>query len=443
MKYTVLGAATSGVAAAVLAKRTNNEVFVSEFKEASAYPEAAETFRSQGVECEFGGHSEKVFDCDCIITSPGIKPSTPVIQEARRRGIPIISELEFAYGFSKHTIVAITGTNGKTTTTALIAYVLNSGGRKAVACGNIGTPLSAIVLDTPRDTVLVIECSSYQLDATVTFRPDVAIFLNLSPDHLEYHGTVENYRAAKWKICANQRPSDTLISCADDTEAASVPSTVKSSVLSFSVNHPVQPGMIVREGNLVFATSHKEEILMPTRELRLPGVHNVYNSMAAALAARCLEIRNEDLRDSLASFSGVEHRLEFVRTIGSTEFINDSKATNVNATWYALQSFSKPIILIAGGRGDNNDYGLLDDAVRKHVTCIVCMGEEREAIFDHFCTLVRCIKANSMEEAVNLAREQSLGNDVVLFSPACKSFDMFMNYEHRGEVFKEAVSSLS
>ncbi|MFM8439384.1 MAG: UDP-N-acetylmuramoyl-L-alanine--D-glutamate ligase [Candidatus Kapaibacterium sp.] len=442
MRYTVLGAAASGVAAAVLAKRTGHEVFVSEYKAEAAYPQAVETFRDLRIDCEFGGHTERVFDCDRIITSPGIKPSSPVLTEARRRGIPVISELEFGYEHSTHTIIAITGTNGKTTTTALTAYVLNKGGRKAVACGNIGTPLSAIVLDTPDDTVLVVECSSYQLDATVTFRPHIAVFLNLTPDHLEYHGSVENYRAAKWKICANQGPSDILISCVDDAEAASVPSTVKSSVLSFSVNRPVQPGMFVREGDLVFATSHKEEILMSTRDVRLPGVHNVYNSMAAALAARCLEIRNEDLRDSLASFSGVEHRLEYVRTIRSTEFINDSKATNVNATWYAVQSFSKPVILIAGGRGDRNDYGLLDEAVRKHVTCIVCMGEEQQAIFDHFCTLVRCIKADSMADAVSLAFEQALGDDIVLFSPACKSFDMFMNYEHRGDVFKEAVNAL-
>lgn len=442
MKYTVLGAANSGTAAAVLAKRTNNDVFVSEFKDASVYPDAVQTLYRHSIESEFGGHTERAFECDCIITSPGIKPSTPVIREARKRGIPIISELEFAFGYSNHTIIAITGTNGKTTTTALTAFVLNNSGRKAIACGNIGTPLSAVVLDTPTDTVFVVECSSYQLDTTVAFRPDIAIFLNLSPDHLEYHETVDNYRAAKWKICANQRPTDVLISCADDMEAASIPSTVKSSVLSFSVKQPVQPGVFVREGNIVFATTHKEEILMPTRDLRLPGVHNVYNSLAAALAARCLEIRNEDLRDSLASFSGVEHRLEFVRSLLTTEFVNDSKATNVNATWYAIQSFSKPIILIAGGRGDNNDYHLLDDAVRKHVTCIVCMGEEREAIFDHFCTMVRCIKAESMEDAVQKAREQSLGDDVVLFSPACKSFDMFMNYEHRGEVFKDAVNAL-
>jgi UDP-N-acetylmuramoylalanine--D-glutamate ligase len=443
MKYTVLGAAKSGVAAAILAKRTGNEVFVSEYKPASKNLEAQQTFIDQAIPCEFGEHSHRVFECDCIITSPGIKPSTPILHQAKERGIPVISELEFAYRHSRHTIVAITGTNGKTTTTALTAYILNKAGRKAIACGNIGTPMSAVVLDASPDTILVAECSSYQLDYTSTFAPHIAVFLNLTPDHLEYHGSVENYRAAKWKISANQSSSDILISCADDMEAASVPSNVKSSILSISAIHPVQPGMFVRDGNLVFASTHNEEVLMPTRDLRLPGVHNVYNSMAAALAARCLEIRNEDLRDSLASFAGVEHRLEYVRTHHTTEFINDSKATNVNATWYALQSFSKPIILIAGGRGDNNDYSLLDDAVRSNVTCIVCLGEERDDIFDHFCTMVRCIKAESMEDAVHLAFDQALGDDIVLFSPACKSFDMFMNFEHRGEVFKDAVNSLA
>ena len=275
MKYTVLGAAKSGVAAATLAKRSGHSVFVSEMREASAYPNAKQTFGELDIEHEFGSHSNRVFDCDCIIASPGIKPTSPVIIEAEKRNIPVISELEFAYGFSRHTIVAITGTNGKTTTTALIAYILNESGRKAIACGNIGTPLSAVVLDTPDDVIMVVECSSYQLDRTVHFKPNIAIFLNLSPDHLEYHGSVDNYKRAKWKISANQSSSDTLILCADDSEAASVPSSIKSSILSFSSQHPVQPGMFVRDGNLVFALLHQEEVLMHTHDVRLPGAHHV------------------------------------------------------------------------------------------------------------------------------------------------------------------------
>ncbi len=444
MNISVLGAAKSGLAAAKLAKKLGNAVFVSESRPAEQMSSEAEQLRTAGIACEFGHHSDEILrSCELLIVSPGVKPTNSVIVEAEQRRIPVISELEYAYRYCKNPIIAVTGTNGKTTTTTLISYIFNRSGRHAVACGNIGTPLSELVLDTSPDTVFVVECSSYQLDRCVTFRPDVALVLNITPDHLGYHGSVDNYASAKWKISSNQSPSDTLILCADDAGAASAPSTIKSKILSYSVQHPLQQGMIARAEDLVFVDQHKEDILMRKGELRLPGVHNVYNSMAAALAARAFEIRNEDIRDSLMSFSGVEHRLEAVRVLREVEYVNDSKATNVNATWYALQSYTKPIILIAGGRGDNNDYSLLDSVVRKNVKCIVAIGEEQEAIFQHFCTIIRCIRAASMEEAVREAQAQAMGDDVVLFSPACKSFDMFMNYEHRGEVFKELVHQLS
>ncbi len=430
------------MSAAKLCQRLNLEVFVSESKAVQHYEQQHQELMRLGIPNEFGSHGSSVFDCDTIITSPGIPPQSAVIQEAERLGIPIISELEFAYRSCRNPIIAITGTNGKTTTTALTAYILNQSGHNAVACGNIGLPLSDLVLDAPSDQIFVAECSSYQLDRTVQFRPQVAAILNISPDHLAYHGTVDNYVKAKWKISSNQGASDTLILCADDPLAASGSSTVKSHVLWISAQHPVQPGMYVRAEDIVLVSEHKEEILMQRGELRLPGVHNVYNSMAAALAARAFEIRNEDLRDSLMSFSGVEHRLESVRVVYGVEYVNDSKATNVNATWYALQSYTKPIILIAGGRGDNNDYSLLDDVVRKNVKCIIAIGEEQEALFQHFCTIIRCIKSSSLDDAVHQAQQQAMGDDVVLFSPACKSFDMFMNFEHRGQVFKEIVQSL-
>ncbi len=443
MKITVLGAAKSGIAAALLAQRLGHQVFVSEYRSAEQMQDEKKSLELASIPCEFGGHSPLVFEsCELIICSPGIKPQAAVIVEAETRNIPIISELEFGWRHCSNKIIAVTGTNGKTTTTSLIEYIFTRSGRKAIACGNIGVPLSSLVLDASPDTVFVVECSSYQLDRCDTFRPDVALVLNITPDHLAYHGTVDNYASAKWKISANQSSSDTLILCADDEGAASSPSTIKSKILTYSVQHPVQPGMYLSAEDLVLVEQHKEEILMRKSELCLPGIHNVYNSMAAALAARAFEIRNEDIRDSLMSFSGVEHRLEQTRILHDVEYVNDSKATNINATWYALQSYSKPIILIAGGRGDNNDYSLLDSVVRKNVKCIVAIGEEQEAIFQHFCTIIRCIRAHSLEEAVHEAQNQAMGDDVVLFSPACKSFDMFMNYEHRGEVFKEIVNAL-
>ncbi|MFN8367794.1 MAG: UDP-N-acetylmuramoyl-L-alanine--D-glutamate ligase [Candidatus Kapaibacterium sp.] len=443
MNYTVLGAAKSGLAAAELAQQLGENVFVSEYKSAEQSKNAVDFLSSRNIESEFGGHTSKALsNCECIIVSPGIKPTTPIILEAESKGIPIISELEFASRYTSNPIIAITGTNGKTTTTALTEYVINQSGKKAVACGNIGTPLSSLVRSLDKDTIIVAETSSYQLDRIDTFRPKVAVILNITPDHIEYHGNVDNYIAAKWKIFKNQTASDVLLLCADDAIAANAASKTNATVQFFSAKHPVQHGMYCADGNVIVASQHKEEILMRYNELRLPGVHNAYNSMAAALSARAFEVRNENIRDSLMSFSGVEHRLEFVRLLDGIEYINDSKATNVNATWYALQAFPKPIILIAGGRGDNNDYASLDELVRQHVTTVIAIGEEQEAIFNHFCTIIRCIRATSMEDAVQKAKENAHNGDAVLFSPACKSFDMFMNYEHRGHVFKEIVNAL-
>lgn len=442
MNYTILGAARSGIAAAHLARQKGFGVFVSEYKAAEAATEAEASLRAAGIEAEFGGHSPRALEgCDGIITSPGIKPSSPIIREAEARGIPIISELEFAASFCSNPQIAITGTNGKTTTTSLIAYTLNHSGRKAVACGNIGTPLSELVLNLDPDTIVVIEASSYQLERTLHFKPKVAVILNITPDHLEYHGSVDKYAEAKWKIFKNQSAHDVLLLCADDPLAAKAAQMAQSEVQWFGA-HIQQHGIGIRDGFLTYQFQQKEEVLMRYDELRLPGMHNAYNSMAAALAARAFEVRNENIRDSLMSFAGVEHRLESVRILKEVEYVNDSKATNVNATWYALQSYSHPIILIAGGRGDNNDYTPLDELVSRHVRCIVALGEEQDVIFNHFCAITRCIRATSMEEAVHIAAQEAHAEDVVLFSPACKSFDMFMNYEHRGQVFKEIVHSL-
>ena len=326
---------------------------------------------------------------------------------------------------------------------SLTAYNLQKSGKRAIACGNIGTPISSLVGKIYDDTIIVAEVSSFQLDRIQNFKPDVSVILNITPDHLYYHGSMENYVEAKWKIFSNQNEKDLLILNADDAATSEILPQVNIKKAFFSMN-PVEYGVFNDGGKMIlrFPDNNKEEEIMLFDEIHLPGVHNAYNSMAAALAARAFEIRNEDIRDSLASFEGVEHRLEFVRKIDDIEFINDSKATNINATWYALSSYKKPIVWIAGGRGDNNNYSELNELVAKNVKCIVSIGEESEAIFNHFCTMVRCIKSNSLEDAVSQAYHQTEPGDVVLFTPACKSFDMFMNYEHRGEVFKEIVLSL-
>jgi UDP-N-acetylmuramoylalanine--D-glutamate ligase len=451
MNYTVIGAAKSGLAAALLAKRLGNNVFLTESKVADSFKETIEQMNDAGIQYEFGGNSQKALDnCDLLIVSPGVPPTADIIIQAEKKGIKIISELEFASLHIKNPIIAITGTNGKTTTTTLIEYILRKAGKKALACGNIGLPLSAVVGTVSDDTILVCEVSSFQLDRIDTFKPDVAILLNITPDHLYYHGTMEEYIKAKFKIFRNQSEKDLLILNADDPASLQGKSQCRGKIALISMS-PMQQGAynayinaFNNDGKLTlrFPDSNKEEELMLFDAIRIPGVHNAYNSMAATLAARAFEVRNEDIRDCLMAFEGVEHRLEYVRTLDGVDYINDSKATNVNATWYALSSYKKPLVWIAGGRGDSNDYSKLDELVRKNVKCIIAIGEEADNIFNHFCLTVRCIKQDTLEAAVETAKDYASMGEIVLFTPACKSFDMFMNYEHRGEVFKEIVNSL-
>jgi UDP-N-acetylmuramoylalanine--D-glutamate ligase len=455
MRYTVVGAGKSGIGAALLAQELGHTAFLTETKPLEQSQDAAQKLSEHSIQAEFGGHTDAALHTDCIVTSPGVPPSSPLIIEAEKRGIPIISEVEFAWqqiDSAKNPVIAITGTNGKTTTTALTAHILNQSGKKAIACGNIGTAITSVVKNLAEGTILVVETSSYQLDRVTTFRPDVAMLLNITPDHLSYHGTFEQYCQAKYKITQNQIAKNVLILNADNEPSLAAATHSRAQILHFGT-HPLQHGMYAKDGTMRFARNdsafsehsahqHKEDNLMTVDELRIPGIHNVYNSMAAALAARAFEIRNENIRDSLMSFMGVEHRLEYVRTVGGVDFVNDSKATNINSTWYALSSYTKPLVWIAGGRGDNNDYAQLDELVRANVRCVIAIGEERDAIFNHFSAITRCIKATTMVDAVHVATEQAPSGSVALFSPACKSFDMFANYEHRGDVFKEAVNAL-
>ncbi len=441
--YTIVGAGRSGVAAALLARSVSGRVFLSESGPEDKFEAARRQLEEAGIPAEFGGHSARALDdCDCLISSPGVPPQASIFGEAARRGIPVIGELEFAWRHLANPCIAITGTNGKTTTVSLLTSMLKRAGRQAVAAGNIGRPLSSLVGAIDPDTIIVLELSSYQLDRIDRFRPDVAVILNIAPDHLAYHGSFDRYCEAKSRIFSNQTAENVLILNADDPTTAACSRQARASVQYFAAG-PVEDGMFLHQGRLFFSNvQQQEEELMDAERIRMPGIHNVYNSMAASLAARVFELSNEDIRDSLMSFAGVEHRLEPVREWRGVEYVNDSKATNTNATWYALGSFNKPIVWIAGGRGDNNDYSGLDDLVRRHVQCVITIGEESRAIFNHFSSLIRCIEAASMSEAVRLSSEMAEDGDVVLFSPACKSFDMFANFEMRGLAFKNEVSEL-
>lgn len=447
MKYSIIGAAKSGIAAAKLAKNKGFDVFLSELKGAEKFPEEIKLLDSLEIPYEFGQNSDDIIsNTDCIITSPGVPSEIPVFQKAHSLGIPIISEMEFGRSFiPENPLIAITGTNGKTTTTTLTTYIFNRAGRKAWSAGNIGTPISELVGKIAPTDFIIAETSSFQLDKIQKFRPNVGIILNVTPDHLYYHHTFENYRDTKFRISENQTSEDYLILNKDDINTdRKYAHKNGEKILEFSVKEPVEFGAWNRNGILCIKLPNykKEEEIMKFEDILLPGTHNAYNSMAAALAARIYEISNENLRDSLEAFEGVEHRLEFVRTLDGVDYVNDSKATNVNATWYALSSYKKPIVWIAGGRGDHNDYSQLDKLVEKNVKSIIAIGEETDAIFNHYAAMKRVIKADSMEKAINEARGEAENGDIVLFTPACKSFDWFLNYEHRGEVFKDIVNSL-
>ncbi|WP_054686044.1 UDP-N-acetylmuramoyl-L-alanine--D-glutamate ligase, partial [Rhodothermus marinus] len=385
---------------------------------------------------------------DLMVISPGVPSTAPLVQQARRIGLPVYSEIEVASWFCRAPIVAVTGTNGKTTTTSLIGYIFRRAGRRTIVAGNIGYPFSDYVLDTTPDDVVVLEVSSFQLDHVATFRPRVSVLLNITPDHLDrYNYNFNEYAQSKFRIFANQRGEDVLVYNHDDelirmaAERAHRKRGLR--VLGFSQRTELPTGAFVRDGYLILRIEQQEEVLMHANELALRGRHNLYNSLAAAVAARVMEVRNDVVRESLASFEGVPHRLEFVRELDGVRYVNDSKATNVNAVWYALESFSCPIVLIAGGRDKGNDYSVLKPLVKEKVRALVAIGESADKLLRELGPLVpHAVKAQSMEEAIQYARVFAEPGDVVLLSPACASFDMFENYEDRGDTFRRLVMSL-
>ncbi|HNE50377.1 MAG: UDP-N-acetylmuramoyl-L-alanine--D-glutamate ligase [Chitinophagales bacterium] len=442
-KIVILGSGESGVGAAILAQKQGMEVFVSDYGKIK--PSYKEELAALQIAFEEGRHSEDIIlSATTIIKSPGIADKTPIIQKIKEKNIPIISEIEFGYRFSKAKIIAITGTNGKTTTTSLTFHILEKAGLNVGLGGNIGTSFARQVAAGDKD-YFVLEISSFQLDNCITFKPYISILCNITEDHLDRYGyKFENYIHSKFSITKNQDASDFFIFCDDDAVTKQYLPSVNQHVqkIPFSYYHAVEHGAYIHNEQLIIQLN-KNNFTMPISELSIHGIHNSYNSMAAAISAKLVGVRNEKIRESLEDFQNLEHRLEFVATIKGVDFINDSKATNVNSTWYALESMTKSTVLIAGGVDKGNDYTLLKDLVNSRVKAIICLGKDNEKLHAAFASEVGYIvDAQSMEQAVRMAYNIADKGDVVLLSPCCASFDLFENYEDRGRQFKRNVLNL-
>ena len=435
---TILGAVRSGIAAAKLAKQMGAIPFLSDNAHVT---DGINKLDDEGILYEIGGHSDKVFDCDFIVTSPGVPSNSNVLVEAKSLGIKIYSEIEFASWFCKGKIIAITGSNGKTTTTTLCAHVLNNCGIKTYLAGNIGVAFSESVLDVKEEEYVALEVSSFQLDFIDSFKPNYAVIINITPDHLDrYEYDFTKYSSAKLGINKNQHDDDYLILNYDDKLLAS--SDFKNGEkITFSLNNNMA-SIHISNNEFVSNIRNGKEIICNTSDLQIKGSHNQYNAMAVIAIANLLGVENKSLAKALSSFKGVEHRLEFVRNVNGVEFVNDSKATNVDSVWYALQSFNSPIRLILGGKDKGNDYKIIEELVIQHVAKIYAIGSSADKIVEHFDNIVEVQKLANFDDTIQTAFNESNKGEVVLLSPACASFDMFENYEDRGDKFKNIVANL-
>ncbi|MBO5545728.1 MAG: UDP-N-acetylmuramoyl-L-alanine--D-glutamate ligase [Bacteroidales bacterium] len=444
-RIVVLGGAESGVGAAVLAKVKGFDVFLSD--NGRIKDEYLATLKEWDIPFEQGGHTpELILNADEVVKSPGIPGTAPMVRALREQGTHIISEIEFAARYDTAKKICITGSNGKTTTTSLIHYLLREAGLDAGLGGNIGKSY-ALQVATEKHDYYVLEISSFQLDDAYEFRPDIAIITNITPDHLDrYDHKLENYARAKFRITRNLRPEDCFIFDSDDaiTIAQLDEIVVKAKMLPFSQEKEVAQGAFLR-GDRIVVRYEQDESEIFLQDLALGGRHNIYNSMAAALAAKATGISDEVIRTSLKTFSPIEHRLEPVLSVGDVMYINDSKATNIDAAWYALECQTRPVVWIVGGKDKGNDYSVLDEVVRKHVKAIVCLGVDNAKIHAAFESVVgadKIVDTLSAEAAVQASARFASPGDVVLLSPCCASFDLFQSYEDRGRQFKEAVRHL-
>lgn len=443
MRLVILGGGESGVGTAILGKKKGYDVFVSDFGKIK------ENYKEVLIINEIAWEEEKhtedlILNADVVMKSPGIPDKSPMIKKLLAKGIPVLSEIEFAIPFTDATIIGITGSNGKTTTTMLTHHLLKSAGLNVGLGGNIGKSFAWQVADNKYDSY-VLELSSFQLDGIVNFKPHIAIITNISPDHLDrYDYKYENYIDSKFRITMNQTEDDYLIYDADDETIAEwfKTHTTKAKLIPFSLTKTFSEGAYIKNNKMEISIN-QEEFTMDTEHIALEGKHNMKNAMAATSVAKLMQIRKSTIRESLSNFQGVEHRLEKVLKIQNVQYINDSKATNVNATFFALDSMNTPTVWIVGGVDKGNDYNELMSLVREKVKAIICLGVDNKKIIDVFGNVVdMMIEVDNMNDAVRMAQRLSEKGDTVLLSPACASFDLFENYEDRGNQFKQAVKNL-
>jgi UDP-N-acetylmuramoylalanine--D-glutamate ligase len=442
----VVGLGKSGKSAALFLRDRGARVTVSDVRSAEALAGEIPALLDAGIMVETGGHGLLTFRRqDLIVVSPGVPYDTPELKQVRAFGLRILGELELASRFLQGQVVAITGSNGKTTTTSLLGKIFADSGVPTLVGGNIGTPVIDLIAQSMPQTVSVLEVSSFQLETVVEFRPHIAVVLNITQDHLDRHGTFENYAAMKARITAQQTAEDFFVLNAEDKPTQMLAAQTKAQVYWFSGRRPIKQGAFVHGESVVFLPREgaKPEPVMPLAEIPLKGAHNVDNVLAAVCAARLGGVSAKSIRASVASFKAVEHRLEFVATLRGVSFFNDSKATNVDATKKALEAFAGGVHLILGGKDKNSDYTELADLIRAHVKTVYTIGSAAEKIERHLAGVVKIVSAGTLDAAVRQAAQLAVAGDVVLLAPACSSFDQFTSYEHRGRVFKELVKVLA
>jgi UDP-N-acetylmuramoylalanine--D-glutamate ligase len=442
-KVLVVGLGKSGLAAALFLRHKGAQVTVSDVRSAEALAKDIPALLEEGIMVEAGGHGLLTFRRqDLIVVSPGVPLNTPELVQARNFGLPIIGELELAARFLKGKILAITGSNGKTTTTALTGEILKEAGLPTLVGGNIGVPVVSLIEESTAESWSVLEVSSFQLETTEQFRPAIAVILNITPDHLDRHGSFENYARAKERIFAAQEPGDCVVLNADNVRAADAASRSAAKVHWFSIEHRVRQGAWIEDGYVVYRSGPDVEIerIMPLSRIPLKGEHNVENVLAAVCAARLAGVPAEAITRAIEKFQAVEHRLEYVATVHGVEFYNDSKATNVDATAKAIAAFSAGIHLILGGKDKGSDYTTLSQLLRERVRAVYTIGSAAAKIESQLRGVVSIHSCETLDGAVNAAASAAHPGEVVLLAPACSSFDQFESYEHRGRVFKELVS---
>ena len=440
---TIVGMARSGMAAAEFLWKRGARVTLSDNRPAVALESEIRVLNERNIRYEAGGHSRQVFEsADLIVVSPGVPLTLPVLRDAAQMGKTLLSEIELASRYLRGKVIAITGTNGKTTTTTLIGEILRTGGFSVQVGGNIGTPLISLVESSNEATWSVVELSSFQLEAVPTFRPDIAVILNITPDHLDRYASYEAYTQAKLNIFENQTSSDFAVLNHEDPNLQKAAAKIRSQVFWFSGSHEVNGGTYATGGRIIFVSGKVSEQVMMCDEVPLKGRHNIENVAAAITAASLAGIQSSSIAKSIRSFKAVEHRLEPVAEIKRVHFFNDSKATNVDATIKALEAFESGVILILGGRDKGGDFKVLSHLLRERAKSVILLGEASDKIRMQLEGTVPMTQAHSMDDAVKLAFQKAAPGDTVLLAPACASFDMFQNYEHRGREFKAAVGRL-